>query len=241
MNRTVAIFLVISVTSSLAQESSVSEILQRVQEAHGGAAFSKATFSIQVSGSYDVAGSLRSFEIIKHGHQIRQTITIGKEEYSTTWNGTDAWSAGSDGPAEKLDPKAAQLFGEEQSVFFSSLLDAPKNGNEVKLIGTKDLDGMPAIHLQTGLKSGRVQDWYVDPVTYRVIKKVVPGWSDWLGDHLIVYWFLEFKMFSGMLLPSFYEREHNETFIHSYKVDRVVINPKFDDQIFVLPKDLKKS
>jgi hypothetical protein len=218
------------------------QIVQRFVDANGGSQRLHAVRSLQTRGTFELAGSVGPYTMTRlssGGYRVEVTINGGT--YVTATDCTQAWRQEPSGNAQLLDERSAALLIEESCDLVGQLVDAEKKGHRVELIGETDVDGTPAFHLQVHLKGGHTQDWFISTKTFLLVKKQVPGWSDWMGDHQVVTWYLDYQPHQGLMLPSLIERETNETFIQSFSVEAVEVNQEVDRSLFKAPDPAAES
>ncbi len=226
-----------SIVWSQEQPLTADQIVQRFVDASGGSERLHSMRALRIRGTYEIAGNVDPFTLTRlsdDGYRIEVTRDEGQMVIATDC--TDAWQQDPSGSAQLLDERSAALLIEEYCDLTGQLVDAENKGHRVGLIGKEDIDGIPAYHLQVLLKGGHSQDWFISAKTYLLIKKKVPGWSDWMGDHQVVIWYLDYQQYDGLMLPSLIERENNRTFVRSYSIEKVELNPKVDRLIFKAPE-----
>jgi hypothetical protein len=228
-----------SLTAAWGQDHSptVTQIVQRFVNANGGSERLHAVRSLQTRGTFELAGNAGPFTMTRlasGGYRVEVSMNGGSNITATDC--TKAWRQEPSGSSQLLDERSAALLIEESCDLVGQLVDAEKKGHRVELVGEADVDGTPAYHLQVHLKGGHTQDWFISRETYLLIKKQVPGWSDWMGDHQVVTWYLDYQQHEGLMVPSMIERESNETFVQSFSVEEVKVNPEVDRSIFKAPE-----
>jgi hypothetical protein len=226
------------ISSAWSQEQplTAARILQRFVDANGGSERLHAVTAVQTRGTFELAGNVGPFTLTRlSSGGYRLEATINGDRYVTATDCSRAWRQRPDG-SQLLDEKPATLLIEENCDLVGQLVDAEKKGHRVELVGTVDVDGTPAYHLQVHLKGGHTQDWFISTETYLLIKKQVPGWSDWMGDHQVVIWYLDYQQHEGLMLPSLIERESNETFVQSFSIEEVELDPEVDRSLFTAPE-----
>lgn len=241
MKRFITTFLIGlgSLSAVWAQELDLTtaRIVQRFVDANGGRQRLDAVRALQTSGTFELAGSVGPFTLTRLGSGgYRIEATINGSQYVTATDCQKAWRQEPSGASQLLDERSTALLIEEHCDLVGQLVDAKKKGHRVELVGEADVDGTPAYHLQVHLKGGHTQDWFISKETYLLIKKQVPGWSDWMGDHQVVTWYLDYQKHEGLMVPSLIERESNETFVQSISVEEVKVNPEIDLSIFKAPE-----
>lgn len=116
------------------------------------------------------------------------------------------------------------------------LIDYAAKGTKVVLEGVEPVEGQPAYKLKVTQKSGVEQHVWVDAKTFLDVK--VEGSPKHMDGkmHPVYTYQRDFRSVQGVMIPFLVETAvdgYTET--HKLQVERAVINPKFDDALFLKP------
>ncbi len=157
----------------------VDEIVARHVDARGGAARLAALQNLKVTGRVvfggdDFAITAEFAQVRKRPARIRTEATLQGLTAIDAYDGSDSWSVDPfQGRKDPFRTTADEARGLAQDADLDgALIGWREKGNQVRYLGTEDVDGTPAHKLRVALKDGDVQYVYLDPDYFLEIRRV---------------------------------------------------------------------
>lgn len=223
------LFLVLLLLAPAAGAQTLDEVLAKHAAAHGGLEKWRAVQSLIVSGTvvlYSNAGPF-VFEWRRPDSSRFEQTAFGRKilyvhDGSVTW-----WIhplLGIDQAAVVADDKAA--FIRQAATFDSPLLDAAAKGNQVELLGKKELDGQPALELAVTRKDGSKETWYLDPTTGLELARLDRTFDSTGIEERWTY-YSDFRSAEGLVIPHRQDQEFGIRHV-ALTVEKIQVNPEID-------------
>ena len=127
------------------------------------------------------------------------------------------------------------------------MVDYAAKGTRIDLDGIEKVDGRDAYKLKLTLKNGEAMHVWLDAETFLEAK--IEGTPRRLDGkyHPVEVYFRDFRPVSGLLVPDVLETKvqvaqngagsrNLQSMTEKIIIDKVVVNPKFDDSVFVRPQ-----
>lgn len=221
----------------------LNELIQRANDARGGADKWKAVKSIRFTGKAifgrDRPTEAQWGELDKRPGMIRTEFTMqGLTSVDSAFDGKDPWTFNpfqGRREAERLSPDDARSLADDAD-FEGPLVDWKKKGHRVEYLGTQDVEGTPAHKLRVTLKDGDVAYLFLDPdsfleirrVTERHVRGTEQAYETDYGSYTNV---------GGLWFPFTLETgNQGEPKQARFVVERVELDVAADDSLFHLPK-----
>src|SRR6266403_415296 len=158
----------------------VDEIVARYVEARGGADKLAALQTLKVTGRVffgggdDFSVTAQFAQFLGRPNQIRRQITLQGLTAIDAYDGKESWSVDPfQGRKDPFRTSADEARGLAQDADLEgALVRWREKGNQVRYLGTEDVDGTPAHKLRVALKDGDVQYVYLDPDYFLEIRRV---------------------------------------------------------------------
>jgi outer membrane lipoprotein-sorting protein len=153
---------------------SVDDIIAKNTTARGGRAKLDAVQSMSASGKMTMGPMEAPFQIQwKSPNRMRMEFTVQGQTGVRAFDGTTAWSympfMGKAEPEKMAEEDRADM--EQQADFVGPLVDYQKKGNQVKLVGKRDVEGTDAYDLELTLKNGDVVHELIDADSFLTIRE----------------------------------------------------------------------
>jgi outer membrane lipoprotein-sorting protein len=224
-----ALFVLAGAQAALAQTAD--SLVARNIEAKGGEQALRAVQGIRQTATMSMQGmSATMTTIARRPNMMRQEIELNGQQMISAFDGTTVWTLsppqGITTPTPVADPATAQLL-KDQAQFDGPLLDYKSNGSTVELVGTETVAGKQAHHLRVTLKSGSVQDLFLDATTgleSRLILQTPNG--------PMIQDISDYRKVNGLTVPFALSMTLNGVPVASITVTKVEFNPTIDNAIF---------
>ena len=221
-------------TPSPAATPGVDEIVAKNIAAKGGAEKLRGVTSVRTTGRVKSPRGLSTLTVwTRRPHSMRQEITTDGQTRVTAFDGTTLWSVNPVmGPtAREVTGPAADRARDEAEDFDSALLDYRSKGYKVELMPSAA--GEPT-HLRVTKKNGKVQDLYLDPVTF-LEKRTAAEVTQGAMTATVATEFSNYKAVDGMMVPFTIRQSVNGQVQREVNYDQVQFNLPFDDALFKMP------
>lgn len=234
-----AIFLLLVVAlpfsklSGQAASLTVEEIVGNYIKAVGG---SEELISLRLSGQYTSRGLEFPFTITqaRPDRFHLEVINAGKKMVAA-FDGETIWEMDEIRPTspQPIRDLRTKTFIQALADLDGAVVDFEAKGHRVALVALETLDGSPTYHLEVTLKSGRVEEWYLDSTSFLLVKKSIKVERGDRSFEQSLY-FLDYKEFGGFMIPQYIERLDGHR-VKGYEISEVEINPQVDNRIFNMP------
>lgn len=227
-----------SASSSLAQTAD--EIIARNLQAKGGVEKWKTIASVKMTGTLSAQGQDVPMTVYtKRPNLLRQDITTPAGKVVQAFDGTTAWviPPGAEVAREVSGPQADAA--RNNSDFDGPLLDYAAKGHRVELVGREKVGSAEVYHLKLTRKDGGVEHYYIDVTSNLEVKRTAEmnagGGTRTLESELSNY-----KAVEGVMVPHMMSQSVNGSPVMQVKFSTIQFNVPMDDELFRMPKGLKK-
>ena len=206
----------------------------------GGTEKIQAVKSMRQTGQFSGGGGFEAVVVNenKRPNFVRQEFSLQGLTAINAYDGRSGW---------KINPfggkKDAESLGEEElkqivedSDFDGPLINYARKGNKIELIGKEDYEGSDVYKLKVTLASGTVKYYFMDTdyfVPLKIETKQINRGTEFEFETLLG----DYKQIGGVYYPFSIESgvkgSPNKS---SITIEKIEINPAFDDARFVLPK-----
>ncbi|MGH1365466.1 MAG: hypothetical protein ACRBF0_18025 [Calditrichia bacterium] len=234
--------LVIGTCFLQAGDLTVEQIIKKNIEARGGEKNIEALKALEIEGDYNAFSLTNPFKMWKQrpGHYRFDCVMVGAKA-TFAFDGTRAWqihpSYGSTDPMRL--PNADSLIIERDAVFDPPVYEAKKNGYEIELKGTEDLDDGPAYHLAIMRPDSVVENWFVDAESFLEVK-MAGGTYDFGRPVTKEAFYGEYKAVDGVMLPHFIEVEYGTRY-RVFTIASIKATDSVPAETFAMPVVEKKE
>jgi len=214
------------------------EIVARHVKARGGMERLHGLQSLRQTGTVTASGgrqALVSREVKRPG-KIRFEFTVQGVTAVSICDGERGWQIspleGEMAPTALSDEVVREAM--EQADLEGPLVDWKAKGSQLELVGREALGDREVYRLKLTLKSGAVQDLYLDAKSYLVVcadsTRTIKGWPVRIRTV-----FADYRKTKGILFPHRIETMASERPGRLLiEVDEVEVNPALPDSLFVL-------
>jgi outer membrane lipoprotein-sorting protein len=222
----------------MAHAQSVDEIVAKNLQAKGGAEKWKTVSSMKMTGTVTMQGTDLPLTVyVKRPNFTRQEITIPPDKKLVqAFDGTTGWlinpMMGSDLPQEL--PSAISEMMRNTSDFDGPLMDYQAKGNTVELVGKEKLGTNEVYHLKITLKSGTVQNYYLDATNGTELKKAEEV-DMGTGQKQTLETEMTHQQVDGVMVPKMVRQLLNGKPVVQMAIHKVEFNAAVDDVLFKMP------
>jgi hypothetical protein len=223
-----------------ASAQTLDEIVGRAVLALGGAERLRAVSTRVTTGTISFDGSpANPFTLEqKRPNRLHMEIFFPTGLLRRVFDGEKGWQRGpfAEGEGgEPLSPEETLSIG-EQAEFDDPLLDWQTRGSRIELLGKEPVAGRPAFRLRVTLRSGLVQDVFLDALTYRKVRwegaRPVNGRTTVFESS-----FSDYRTVNGLSLPFRIDsRANRNEGRQEIVITRVELNAPIGDARFSLPR-----
>ena len=236
-------FAVSGNTKTAPSSLSPEEIVDKSVAAQGGLQAWRAVQTISYVGKMESGGRQNvqlPFVIeMKRPRKTRVELEFANDKAIQVYDGTNGWKLRPFLGRRSVEPfspdelKAASL----EFDLDGPLVDHSAKGTQVELEGVEKVEGHDTYKLKLTLKDGRVRHLWVDAETFLEVKiEGIPRRMDGKMRPVEIY-YRDYKTVNGLLVPYILETlVQGVRQSHKMTIEKVVVNPKLDDSLFVAPK-----
>ena len=216
-------------TASLTVEEIVGKYIKAVGD-------SEELKSLRLSGHYTSRGLEYPFTItqVRPDRFHLEVINDGKKVVAA-FDGEAIWEMDEIRPTspQPIRDLRTKTFIEALADLNGAVVDFEAKGHQVALVALETIDGTPTYHLAVTLKSGRVEEWYLDSTSFLLVRKAIKVVRGDRSFEQSLY-FLDYKEFGGFMIQQYIERLDGHR-VKGYEISEVEINPQVDNRIFSMP------
>lgn len=167
------LFAVIGFTGMHVHAQTLDEIVNKNTEAMGGKEKLASLKTVKMTGNMSVQGTDISITMTKtHLIGMRTDIEVMNTANYQIVNQTKGWIfmpvAGMDAPKEMTEDEF-KVYSNQTDIQ-GVLFNYKDKGSTVELVGPEKVDGADAYNIKVTFKNGRVNNYFVDKTTSRIIK-----------------------------------------------------------------------
>jgi outer membrane lipoprotein-sorting protein len=232
---------VILAAPAAAQDLTLDQVLAKHYEAIGGLDHWKGLQTMRATGHIALMpGTDAPFTLlVKRPHKVHMEFTFQGMTGVQAYDGTTAWMImpfmGKPDP-EEMPPEMSKDIVEQGDID-GPLVNYKEDGDQVELVGLTETQGTKAYQLKVTLKSGDVQQYYLDAEYFVPIK--VEGSRTVQGNVMDFETILsDYKdVGGGLMMPySIDARPKGATQGQTITFDKIEVNVPLADSIFTMPK-----
>jgi outer membrane lipoprotein-sorting protein len=223
----------------------------------------RAVLSLRVPGTQNAQGNLqgvrqRPAEEVRlpfvmdlaRPHKARIELQFKGQTAIQVYDGTNGWKLRPFLNRLEVEPYTAEemKIASRQSELDGPMVDYAAKGTRVELDGMEKVEDRDTYKLELTLKSGDVTHVWVDAKTFLEAK--MEGQPRRLDgtDHPVEVYFRDYRQVSGLMIPFVLETHvlpvtktatglrDTPVPVEKITLEKVVVNPKFDDSVFAKPE-----
>jgi outer membrane lipoprotein-sorting protein len=236
VGRAVAI-VTLAVSALSAQSPGVDEIVAGNLAAKGGAEKLRAVTSVKMAGLIKGPGGVMPVvSWAKRPNMRRRENTTDGQVFVLGFDGTTVWAINpliSPRPREITGPQA-DMTRKDSSDFDSLLLDYKAKGHTVELVGTEVVGGVSMHRLKVTMKTGAIQEIYLNAQTLlesKMVMQVEQGGR----KGTVASEFSNYKEVDGITVPFHIRQTFNGQVMAEVTYDLVQFNLLIADTLFTMP------
>lgn len=154
-------------------ELNAEQVVERHLTALGGRDKLAAAKSLVIRGEYQEGSSVDTFVAYRaRPNKLRKEGTHEGKRFVKLFDGDKGYLAEGDQPMGPIPAEHAAKM-KQYAEFDDAIVDAAARGHKVELVGTADVKGARAYHLQVTLANGDVEQRYLDASTFLDVKRTV--------------------------------------------------------------------
>lgn len=222
---------------------SAAQIVDKDIEARGGLQAWQAVQAMSYSGMMEAGGKQNAqlpFVLeLKRPRKSRWEIEFANDKAIQVYDGTRGWKYRPFLGRKDVEPfspdelKAASMEFELDG----PLVDYAAKGTRVDLEGVEKVEGRDAYKLKLTMKGGQARHLWIDAETFLEVKiEGVPRRMDGRMRQVEIY-YRDYKSVDGLMVPYLLETTvQGVKQSHKMTIESVVVNPKLDDSLFLVPR-----
>lgn len=180
---------------------------------------------------------------LERPNRTRFEIKEQYDQFTRIFDGAHGWKVrpGNNGlPDTKPFSKEEVNYARDEFAIDGPLIDYKAKGVTADLDGIDTLDGHKTYRLSLKLASGAARKVWVDVETNLEVRYDRPATSPFAPGAPVSVYYTSYKTIDGLTIPGSIEtsstpkssvRESGDKLV----IDRMIVNPKLDDQAFLLP------
>ena len=228
-----------SLTCAQTAPATAEDLVKKALDARGGEARIKSVQSQRVNGTISLGPTLDGpfFVELKRPGKVHMEVLIQGQTILRIYDGRAGWLVNPFAEDKSPQPMTGNDLKNiaEESDFDGPLVDYPKKGNKIELLGPDQVDGKPAIKLKLTTSAGDVRTYYFDAATSLLLK--------WEGirksedqEMPVESLFSDYRDVSGLKFPFKVDTSSpgsNRT--QNLAIEKIELNPQIDDAHFAKP------
>jgi hypothetical protein len=233
-------FVWLSTSTVLAQDITVEKLIANYLENIGGAEKWKAVKSTRMTGVTNVQGmQLPTKVIAMYPNLTKVEIDVqGNKIVPQAFDGEAGWSlnpfAGATEPTKSTEEESGEMAKQN---FEDELIDYVAKGNQVVLLGNKEIDGSTTYEVKLTKKSGDEIYYYFDTENFvPIMRKDFINVGPAKGTAIETY-ISDYQEVEGLMMSMSIEQKVNGQTIMQMTMEKVEINPTdLNKEAFAFPK-----
>lgn len=208
-----------------------SEILARHDAAIGFAARQKIKTLTSIGKMTQMGNTLPISIIQKRPNKYRFDVHLDEGRITQAYDGMFGWTFNPFASPDTLPLEGPELAQIRESADFDGILHTYRQmGFSIQLAGKVQFGAQSAWKIQIKKPSGEVMNFYIDALTYQVVKSDI-GLLINRMPYVAESVFGDFRKVGGMVLP-FYIQTKNGAMLTETRIDTVRINETMEDYYF---------
>lgn len=215
----------------LGSGQTVTEILARHEQASGLKSRQKIKTLTSIGRITQMGNTLPISIIQKRPNKYRLDVHLDEGRITQAYDGMFGWSFNPFADTDTLQLEGPELAQIRESADFDGMLHSYRQkGFSIQLAGKVKVGPQDAFKIQIKKPSGEVMNFYLDVVTYLVIKSDVGLIINGM-PYLAESFFGDFRKVAGMILPYFIQSRNGSMFTE-IRIDTVRLNETMEDYYF---------
>ncbi|MBI5401862.1 MAG: hypothetical protein HY959_00535 [Ignavibacteriae bacterium] len=220
---------------------SADEIISKYTDAIGGKANWDAVKSMKVTGYMNIMNmDIPYTQYVKRQGLWLVEVQVQGMKIIQAYDGASGWMInpmmGSKKP-EKTDEETTKTY-KANTLIGGKLLNVKEMEYAVELVGTEQVDGKEVFNIKLTDKDGKVSNYYIETSTFLIYKSTssfIRSGSEFTSETV----FSNYTKVNDILIPFIQDQRLGgaQTSNQMITVDKIEINAKIDDKIFVMPAE----
>jgi len=213
----------------------LAEIMARHDQASGYSNRLRVKTMTSIGTITQMGNTLPVSIIQKRPNKYRFDVHLDEGRITQAFDGTTGWAFNPFTSADTMALQGAELSQIRESADFDGILHTYKSkGYTISLLGKAPAGLLTAYKIQIKKPSGEILIFYIDPVTYLVIKSeavIMVNGMQYTAEST----FGDFRKIGGMTLP-FYIQSKNGALVTETRISTVRLNEEMQDFFFICRK-----
>jgi hypothetical protein len=240
------LFLSFSIVSVLSFSQTAEEIVATYIKNIGGADKLKAISSVQMKASVDYGGMSIPIDMIslRDGRSVMKITFQGQEMVQMAFDGKTAWGTSfMTMKPEKNDAEETENIKRSMGDFISPLINYKANGYSIELLPNETMEGVECFKIKLtksplmidGKEVPNVEFYYIDKENFVpiVVEAEIP--SGEMKGNISQTVYSDYQEVDGVYFPFSMMQRLKDGEGQVIEFEKVVLNQKFEDKIFLFP------
>lgn len=235
----VSLFIAAAFSFTTVNAQTADEIVNKHIQAIGGIENWKKITSMVQTGTMTAQGAqLEVIATVLNGKGSRQDINVMGMNNYIILNQTEGWRffpiQGQQAPEALTADDVKE--GQAGLDISGAIIDYKTKGNAVEFLGKEDVDGTECLKLKVTHKAGKIETFFLDPVTYYVIKSNSIVKANGQEAELSTTYGNYQKLPEGIVVPMTMSIPFAPGVNFEFLISKVELNKTVDESIFKLVK-----
>lgn len=240
------LFLAFSFVSIISFSQTAEEIVATYIKNIGGADKLKSISSVQMKASVDYGGMNIPIEMIslRDGRSVMKITFQGQEMVQMAFDGKTAWGTSfMTMKPEKNDAEETENIKRSMGDFISPLINYKANGYSIELLPNETMEGVECFKIKLtkkplmidGKEVPNVEFYYIDKENFVpiVVEAEIP--SGEMKGNVSQTVYSDYQEVDGVYFPFSMMQRLKDGQGQVIEFEKVVLNQKFEDKIFLFP------
>ena len=240
------LFLAFSFTSILSFSQTAEEIVATYIKIIGGADKLKSITSVQMKASVDYGGMSIPIDMVslRDGRSVMKITFQGQEMVQMAYDGETAWGTSfMTMKPEKNEAEQTENIKRSVGDFISPLIDYKANGYTIELLPNETMEGVECFKIKLtkkpllidGKEVPNIEFYYIDKENFVpiVVETEIP--SGKMKGNISQTVYSDYQEVDGVYFPFSMMQRLKDGEGQTIEFEKVVINQKFEDKIFLFP------
>ncbi len=240
------LFLAFSFTSILSFSQTAEEIVATYIKNIGGSDKLKSITSVQMKASVDYGGMSIPIDMVslRDGRSVMKITFQGQEMVQMAYDGKTAWGTSfMTMKPEKNDAEETENIKRSVGDFISPLINYKENGYSIELLPNETMEGVECFKIKLtkkplmidGKEVPNIEFYYIDKENFVpiVVETEIP--SGEMKGNISQTVYSDYQEVDGVYFPFSMMQRLKDGEGQTIEFEKVVINQKFEDKIFLFP------
>lgn len=240
------LFLAFSFTSILSFSQTAEEIVATYIKNIGGSDKLKSITSVQMKASVDYGGMSIPIDMVslRDGRSVMKITFQGQEMVQMAYDGKTAWGTSfMTMKPEKNDAEETENIKRSVGDFISPLINYKENGYSIELLPNETMEGVECFKIKLtkkplmidGKEVPNIEFYYIDKENFVpiVVETEIP--SGEMKGNISQTVYSDYQEVDGVYFPFSMMQRLKDGEGQTIEFEKVVLNQKFEDKIFLFP------